>query len=103
MATNCGTQIVIDDQLMEYEPGPTSSRSNGLYHKRARLDEPEKKAPKFQVIHDVDRPRSQSLCLVQKPSTMQALPVEPMVESPGVDSQWKLYLDVIGCFPNGFT
>lgn len=81
------TQIVVDDELMEYEPG---QQSNGLFHKRARVKSPQK----FQVIHDMNRPRSQSLCLVKSGPAGNAPPVETepddQLPSPQIDSQWRL-------------
>ena len=91
--TSLFTQIVVDDGVLEYEPA--SSKSNALYHKRARTagDEAGPKKPAFQVIHDLSRPRSQSLCLVQTAAApaLIAQPVETMIESPKIDSQWRLY------------
>ena len=92
--TSLSTQIVVDDEVMEYEPGP--SKGHGMFAKQARCGDYEMQSPKFQVIHDLSRPRAQSLCLVPSSSnTGIAAPVEPplddTIESPKVESQWRLY------------
>lgn len=82
--TSLGTQIVIDDGVMEYEPKPrTMFQQKGCGNDAT-------KPTTFQVIHDMSRPRSQSLCLVKTLPPAIAEPVEPMLESPLVESQWRL-------------
>ena len=77
---------------MEYEP-VSVSKAHGMFAKRARCGDREE-TPKFQVIHDLTRPRAQSWCLVPSSNTGIAAPVEPpldhMADSPKVESQWGL-------------
>lgn len=84
--TGLSTQIVIDDSLMEYEL-PGHSAHDGSLLKKARMEPSPKNS--FKVIHDLERPRSQSLCLVQMPARF-ARPVEAVTQSPLVESQWRL-------------
>ena len=71
--SSLSSQIVVDDELMEYEVGKTSSV---FFKKQCVQQEPNPKT--FHVIHDVPRPRSQNLCLQSVPAT-EAFPVEPEI------------------------
>ena len=92
------TQIVVDDDVMEYEP--SLSKAHGMFAKKARCGNRED-SPKFKVIHDLTRPRAQSLCLVPSSNTGFAAPVEPppydMNDSPKVESQWRLHSHLRFC------
>jgi hypothetical protein len=73
--SSVSSQIVVDDELMEYE---VCNSNGGLFNKRARkaYDVP----PMFQVIRDdCPRPRSESLCLTKTSPAALAQPVEPEV------------------------
>ena len=74
--SSISTQVVVDDDLMEYEV-KRNSTDVGLFSKRARkaYDTP----PMFQVIHDCPRPRSESLCVTKTSPATLAQPVEPEV------------------------
>eukprot|EP00435_Cladocopium_sp_Y103_P017325 s3816_g4.t1 len=71
--SSVSTQIVIDDELMEYEIRDQSH--GGLFSKRPRkaYDAP----PMFQVIHDCPRPRSESVFATKTSPAALAQPVEP--------------------------
>ena len=84
--TSLSTQIVVDDDVLEYEPG---QHNNVMFAQKAHTGV---EKPKFSVIHDLDRPRSQSLCLVKRQPVILAQPVEP-APSPSpmkIGSQWRL-------------
>lgn len=68
------TQIVVDDDLMEYELAPASSRPTVIYHGRTRkVLEP---VPgMFEFIRDDPRPSSGIFCL-STPSAALAQPVD---------------------------
>ena len=83
--TSLSTQIEIDDGVMEYEPKPRPMFLRDGCGTGAAI-----KKPAFQVIHDMSRPRSQSLCLVKSLPPAIAQPVEPMLESPMIESQWRV-------------
>ena len=65
-----------DDHIMEYEIASGSNGGGMISGNRPLLQD---RKPAFQVIHDVDRPKSQSLCLTKAPPQM-AEPVQTVLE-----------------------
>ena len=89
MSSSLPTQIVVDDDLMEYEVAKTSHR--GSLFQRGDKQVPYDRLPDFHVIHDCPRPRSQSLSLgLPSVPVIAAAPVEP---GPFVESSSKQCLD----------
>lgn len=82
--SSLSSQIIVDDELMEYEVG----RTNSVFKRQKVCADPPPAKP-FHVIHDdVPRPRLQNLCLHSAPQAA-ALPVEPEKEQSAGPFPWE--------------
>lgn len=68
------TQVVVDDDLMEYEYEVRSSSAWG----RSEPDRPAKVQKSFHSIRDLPRPSAGAFCLVKPRAEVMAQPVEPV-------------------------
>ena len=89
MSTSLSTQIIVDDELLEYEVGQAPNGAS--LFQRGHKHVPKARVPDFHVIHDCPRPRSQSLSL-GLPSVPVAV-AKPVEAGPFVESSSKQYLD----------
>lgn len=74
--SSLSSQVVVDDELMEYEVGKTN-HDGGMFGRNKGVHPPTRD---FQVIHDCPRPKSMALYLPSVPF-VPALPVGIPVES----------------------
>lgn len=82
------TQVVVDDDLMEYEYEVRSSSAWG----RSEPDRPAKVQKSFHSIRDLPRPSAGAFCLVKPRAEVMAQPVEPPRRATG----WSPLLPILG-------
>lgn len=81
LTTSISTQVVVDDDLMDYDIAPQFS-----VWKSAVERKPVPPVPGFTFIRDTPRPESKSLLLT---SSSQSRMAEPVLSGPAIDEKYE--------------